>query len=186
VLFIGTSLTAGYGLDDPSTQAYPAQIGRLADSSGLPIRVINAGVSGETSAGALSRVDWVLRQPSDIIVLETGANDGLRGLSVDAARANIDQILTRLSAAKPGIPLVVVQMEAPPNLGSSYVTKFREMYGSVAKAHGAALTPFFLKGVAGVAGMNQPDGVHPTAAGAAIAARTIWGTLEPIVRRYYP
>lgn len=186
VLFIGTSLTAGYGLDDPATQAYPAQLGRLADSAGLPIRVINAGVSGETSAGALQRVSWLLREPSDIIVLETGANDGLRGLSVAAARSNIEQIVTQLQAARPGVPIVLVQMEAPPNLGSTYVTQFHAMYGAVAKEKGLTLTPFLLRGVAGMARLNQPDGVHPTVIGAGIAAHTVWGTLEPVVRRYYP
>jgi acyl-CoA thioesterase-1 len=186
VLFIGTSLTAGYGLDDPATQAYPAQLGRLADSAGFPIRVINAGVSGETSAGALQRVSWLLREPSDIIVLETGANDGLRGLSVAAARSNIEQIVTQLQAARPGVPIVLVQMEAPPNLGNMYVTQFHAMYGTIAKEKGLTLTPFLLRGVAGIARLNQPDGVHPTVTGAGIAAHTVWSTLEPIVRRYYP
>lgn len=179
VLFVGTSLTAGLGLDPDS--AYPAVIQRLADSARVPITVVNAGVSGETSAGALRRIDWVLREPVDVLVLETGANDGLRALRVDSTRANLDAILTRARAAHPGARLVVVQMEAPPNLGAEYTGRFRGMFPEVARGAGATLTPFLLDSVAGVAALNQGDGVHPNEAGARKVARTVWTALRPVL-----
>lgn len=182
VLFIGTSLTAGYGLDDPATQAYPAVVGHLADSAGTPITVSNAGVTGETSAGALARIDWVLRQPADVVVLETGANDALRGLSVRAAEGNLRAIVRRIQAAKPDVPVLLVPMEAPPNLGSTYVTAFRAMYPVIAKQTGAILTPFLLRNVAGLPSLNQADGIHPNVAGARILGATVWEALAPLVQ----
>jgi len=178
---MGTSLTAGYGLEP--AQAYPAVLQRRADSLGLDVRVVNAGLSGETSAGALRRVDWVLRGPVDAFVLETGANDGLRGLDVDSTRANIEAVLGRVRAARPGAALFLVQMEAPPNLGPEYTRRFREMYPAVARGQGATLLPFLLEDVAGRPGLNQADGIHPTAAGARLVANTLWRALEPVFRR---
>jgi acyl-CoA thioesterase-1 len=175
ILFIGTSLTAGLGLD-PS-DAFPAVVGRMLDSAGHPARIINAGVSGETSAGARTRIDWVLRQPADVIVLETGANDGLRGLSVDAARDNIQAILDRIHAKHPSARVLLVQMEAPPNLGEAYTRGFHAMYPELAKKNGVELVPFLLDGVAGVPRLNQEDGIHPNRAGARIVARTIYTAL---------
>jgi acyl-CoA thioesterase-1 len=180
VLFIGTSLTAGYGLDPE--QAYPAVLEHIADSAGTPITSINLGVSGETSAGALRRMDWVLRQAADIVVIETGANDALRGLSVDAARANIEKIVEKVQAVKPGTPILLVQMEAPPNLGTSYTRRFHDMYGEIAKEKGIVLAPFLLDGVAGDPKLNLPDGLHPNATGAKIVAQNVWRALEPVVR----
>ncbi|HZF68759.1 MAG TPA: arylesterase, partial [Gemmatirosa sp.] len=159
VVFLGTSLTAGLGVDPDS--AYPAVIARLADSAGTPITVVNAGQSGETSAGALRRVEWVLREPADILVLETGANDGLRGQSPDSLRANLQAIVERARARQPGLPILILRMEALPNLGPGYTARFRRAYDEVARATDVALGPFLLEGVAGVAAMNQPDGVHP-------------------------
>jgi acyl-CoA thioesterase-1 len=179
VLFVGTSLTAGLGLDPDS--AYPSVLQRTADSAGVPITVVNAGVSGETSAGALRRIDWVLREPVDVLVLETGANDGLRALRVDSTRANLEAILTRARQAHPSVRLVLVQMEAPPNLGGEYTGRFRGMFPEVARTTGAALTPFLLEGVAGVARLNQPDGIHPNEDGARRVARTVWATLRPVL-----
>jgi acyl-CoA thioesterase-1 len=181
VVFMGTSLTAGYGLPSPS-QAYPAVLQRRADSLGLAVRVVNAGLSGETSAGALRRVDWVLRGPVDAFVLETGANDGLRALDVDSTRANIAAAIRRVRAARPAARVYLVQMEAPPNLGADYTRRFRELYPAVAKAEGATLLPFLLKEVAGEAALNQPDGIHPTAEGAVRVAATLWPALEPLFR----
>ena len=172
VLFIGTSLTAGYGLDDPS-DAYPAVVGRMLDSAKIPARVLNLGVSGETSAGALARIDWVLRNPADVIVLETGANDGLRGLSVEAARANIQAMLDRVRSVRPRARVLLVQMEAPPNLGARYTREFHAMYPELARRNGVELVPFLLEGVAGDPSLNQPDGIHPNRTGARIAARTV-------------
>lgn len=179
VVFVGTSLTAGLGLDPDS--AYPALLQRKADSAGMPVAVVNAGVSGETSAGALRRIDWVLREPVDVLVLETGANDGLRALRVDSTRANLEAILRRVRGAHPQARLVLVQMEAPPNLGAAYTASFRAMYPDVAQATGATLTPFLLDRVAGVAGLNQPDGVHPNERGARLVAETVWGALRPVL-----
>lgn len=179
VLFIGTSLTAGYGLDDPS-DAFPAVVGRMLDSAGTPARVINLGVSGETSAGARARIDWVLRNPADVIVIETGANDGLRGLSVEAARENIQAILDRVHAVRPLTRVLLVQMEAPPNLGARYTSAFRAMFPELARKNHVELVPFLLEGVAGDPSLNQADGIHPNRAGARIAARTVF---QALVRR---
>ena len=175
ILFIGTSLTAGLGVDPGD--AFPAVVGRMLDSAGHPARIINAGLSGETSAGARTRIDWVLRQPADVIVLETGANDGLRGLSVNAARENIQAILDRIRAKQPSARVLLVQMEAPPNLGDAYTRGFRAMYPEIAKKNGVELVPFLLEGVAGVPALNQEDGIHPNRTGARRVARTIYAAL---------
>jgi len=179
VVFLGTSLTAGLGLDPDS--AYPALIQRKADAAGVPITVVNAGVSGETSAGALRRIDWVLREPLDVLVLETGANDGLRALRVDSTRENLAAIVARTRRTHPGARVVIVQMEAPPNLGPDYTGRFRAMFPEVARSAGATLTPFLLDRVAGVARLNQGDGIHPNEAGARIVAETVWGALRPVL-----
>lgn len=175
ILFVGTSLTAGLGLDPDD--AFPAVVGRMLDSAGHPARIVNAGLSGETSAGARTRIDWLLRQPADVIVLETGANDGLRGLSVNAARDNIQTILDRIRAKQPAARVLLVQMEAPPNLGEGYTRGFRAMYPELARKNGVELVPFLLDGVAGVAALNQEDGIHPNRAGARVVARTIYAAL---------
>lgn len=175
VLFIGTSLTAGYGVDPDD--AFPAVVGRMLDSAGHPARIVNAGVSGETSAGAKTRIDWVLRQPADVIVLETGANDGLRGLAVSAARENIQAILDHIRAKQPAARVLLVQMEAPPNLGGAYTRGFHAMYPELARQNGVELVPFLLEGVAGIASLNQDDGIHPNRAGARIVARTVYSAL---------
>ncbi len=180
VLFIGTSLTAGLGLEPD--QAYPALIQAKADSAGTPIKAINAGVSGETSAGALNRISWVLRTPADIVVIETGANDALRALPVSEARRNISAILDSVKAAKPQAKLFLVQMEAPPNLGAAYTTAFHNMYGELAREKGATLIPFLLNGVAGISALNQADGVHPNARGEKIVATNVWDTLRHALR----
>jgi acyl-CoA thioesterase-1 len=181
VLFIGTSLTAGQGL--ASDQAFPALVQAKADSAGTPIRAVNAGVSGETSAGALNRIDWVLKQPADIVVIETGANDALRALPVAQARSNIAAILDSVKSAKPHALILLVQMEAPPNLGRQYATAFHDMYGELAREKGATLVPFLLGGVAGVAALNQADGVHPNFRGEQIVAATVWKALQPVLAR---
>lgn len=177
VLFIGTSLTAGLGLEPE--QAYPALVQGKADSAGTPIIAVNAGVSGETSAGALNRIDWVLRAPADIVVIETGANDALRALPVSEARTNIGKILDRVKAAKPQAKIFLVQMEAPPNLGQQYTVAFHDMYGELAREKGATLVPFLLTGVAGIADLNQADGLHPNVRGERIVATNVWNSLKP-------
>ena len=180
VLFLGTSLTAGLGL--PTEQAFPARIQAKIDSAGLPFRVVNAGVSGETSAGALRRLDWLLRQPFDVLVLETGANDMLRGTDLDSTRANIQTIIDRVRQERPGVRIVLAGMLAPPNLGRDYTGRFRDLYPRVAEQNDLPLVPFLLEGVGGVQELNLPDGVHPNAEGQALVAENVWEVLEPELR----
>ena len=179
LLFVGTSLTAGLGLEPD--EAYPALIARRIDSLGLPYRVDNAGYSGETSAGALRRIEWLVRAPVDVFVLETGANDGLRGLSVDSMRANIQTIIDRVRAASPNVRILLVGMEAPPNLGTRYTSEFRKVFPELAERNGAALLPFLLDGVAAVDSLNQGDGIHPNASGSRRVAETVWEALLPLL-----
>ncbi len=181
VLFVGTSLTAGYGLTPEL--AYPSVVARLAESDGVPIAVTNAGLSGETSAGALRRMDWILRAPADVIVIETGANDALRGLDPDSTRANLERIIARIRAAQPRAEIVLVQMEAPPNYGIGYVRRFRALYADVARDDDVVLAPFLLDGVAGLPELNQADGIHPNRRGAELVAANVWKALKPVVQR---
>lgn len=181
VVFLGTSLTAGYGLDDPS-QAYPALIQRKIDSAGLPFEVVNAGVSGETSAGALRRIDWVLTQRPAVLVIETGANDGLRGQDVDSVAAHIQAIVDRVSVLNPTPRIVIAGMRMLSNYGADYVRRFAAVFPAVARRNDLPLIPFLLEGVAGIDSLNQPDQIHPTAAGQRIIAETVWKTLEPVLR----
>ena len=180
VLIVGTSLTAGLGLAPDS--AYPAVMQRLADSAGFRARIVPAGLSGETSAGALRRVDWLLRDSADVVVIETGANDGLRGLDADTTRANLVAIIRKVRAANPRARVLLAQMEAPPNLGARYTRTFHEAYMTVAREEGVTLVPFFLEGVAGDPAMNQDDGIHPNLEGSRRAARNMWRTLGPVLR----
>jgi acyl-CoA thioesterase-1 len=181
ILFLGTSLTAGLGLDPDS--AYPQLIQRKIDASRLPYQVVNAGVSGETSAGLLRRLDWVLRRPADVIVVETGANDGLRGLPVTATRATIADVLSRIRRERPNAAVALIQMEAPPNLGQEYTSAFHAMFAELAREHGATLLPFLLTGVAGESRLNQGDGIHPNNAGERIVAENVWRALMPLLAR---
>jgi acyl-CoA thioesterase-1 len=181
ILFVGTSLTAGFGLDPE--QAFPALVQRKLDAAGLRYRVVNAGVSGETSAGALRRIDWLLRQPVAVLVLETGANDGLRGQDPEATRANIQAILDAVRRQKPPPRVVLAAMEALPNYGEAYRRRFRAIYPELAKANGVTLLPFLLDGVAGDPALNQPDGIHPTAAGHVRVAENVWKLLRPMLSR---
>jgi len=180
VLCLGTSLTAGFGLDDPD-QAYPHLLQAKVDQAGLSYQVLNAGVSGETSAGALRRLDWLLREPVAVLVVETGANDGLRGQDPDATRANVQAILEAAGRRQPPPRLVLAAMEAPPNYGEDYRRRFRALYPELAKASGATLVPFLLDGVAGDPKLNQPDGIHPTAEGERRVAENVWRVLRPIL-----
>jgi acyl-CoA thioesterase-1 len=179
VLFLGTSLTAGLGLE--AEEAYPALIQQRIDGAGLPFRAVNAGVSGETSAGGLRRIDWLLRESVAVLVLELGANDGLRGLETDQMRANLREIIERTRAAHPAARLVIAGMEAPPNLGRSYTRAFRQVFAELADEYDAVLIPFLLDGVGGVPELNQADGLHPTAEGQQQIAETVWAALEPVL-----
>jgi acyl-CoA thioesterase-1 len=181
VTFLGTSLTAGLGVD--IQQAYPALIQQRIDAAGLDYTVQNAGVSGETSAGARRRIDWLMaQQPPSVLVIETGANDGLRGLDPDALRENLEAIVDRAGRHDPAPDLIIVGMEAPPNMGRTYTERFRDAFRSVAEARGAAYVPFLLDGVAAIDSLNQADGIHPTPAGQRIMAETVWRALEPVLR----
>ena len=179
IVFLGTSLTAGLGLDPD--QAFPAVIQRKLDSLGLPWRAVNAGVSGETSAGALRRIAWVLRERPGILVLETGANDMLRGLNLDSTRANLEALVRLARADDPGVTIVVAGMEAAPNLGPRYANEFRSLFSGLAAREHLPLIPFLLAGVGGVDSLNQADGIHPTAAGDRIVAENVWRVLGPLV-----
>jgi acyl-CoA thioesterase-1 len=180
IVFLGTSLTAGLGLDPDS--AYPAVLQRKIDSAGLGYTVVNAGVSGESSAGALRRIDWLLRQPPAVLVIETGANDGLRGQDPDSIRANLQALVDRARAQVPAVHIVILGMEAMPNLGADYGRRFRAIYPAVARTNQIPLVPFLLAGVGGVDSLNQQDGIHPTAAGARIVADNVWKVLQPMLQ----
>jgi len=180
IVFVGTSLTAGLGLTDPN-EAYPALIQEKIDSLGLNYRVVNAGVSGETSAGALKSIGWLMRSPASVVVIETGANDGLRGLGVTAMRENIQGIIDTVRAKHPDARIVLAGMEAPPNLGARYTSEFREVFPELARANHAALIPFLLDGVAGVDSLNQADAIHPNRKGAEVVADNVWEVLRGVL-----
>ncbi|MGE0683844.1 MAG: arylesterase [Candidatus Binatia bacterium] len=180
IVFFGDSLTAGYGLD-PS-QAFPALIQEKINARGWKFQVVNAGLSGETTAGGLRRIDWMLQRPIDVFVLELGANDGLRGLPVEEAKKNLQAIIERVRGKYPRVKLVLAGVQMPTNLGKDYATRFREMFPELASANRAALIPFLLAGVGGVPELNLPDGIHPTPAGHKIVAENVWSVLERILQ----
>lgn len=177
LVIFGDSITAGYGVGPE--EAFPARLQAIADSLQWDLLVVNAGLSGETSAGGLRRVDWVLRQRTDLFVLELGGNDGLRGLDPEATKQNLQGILDRVSARYPDAILVLAGMEAPPNMGESYTRRFREIYRELAEENDLLLIPFILEGVAGIRDLNQPDGIHPTPEGHRRIARHLWSFLRP-------
>jgi acyl-CoA thioesterase-1 len=179
IVFLGDSLTAGYGLAED--QAYPALLRERLDQAGWPAAVVNAGISGDTSAGGLRRVDWLLQQPIDVLVLALGANDGLRGLSLAQTRNNLQAIVDRVRAADPTTEIIVAGMLMPPNLGPEYTAEFGRLFPELAERNGLALVPFLLEGVAAQPELNQSDGIHPTADGQRRVAETVWRTLEPIL-----
>jgi acyl-CoA thioesterase-1 len=181
VVFFGDSLTAGYGLANPGMEAYPAVIQRKLEAARKPWRVVNAGLSGETSSGGLRRVDWVLRQPADIFVLALGANDGLRGIEPDVTRDNLAGIIARVREKNSAVVILLAGMQMPPNLGPDYTRDFATLYPDVAKANRVTLVPFLLEGVGGIAELNQADGIHPTAEGHRKIADTVWAHLLPLL-----
>ena len=176
ILFFGNSLTAGYGVD-PS-EAYPALIQDKIDSLGLNYKVINAGVSGETTADGNSRIDWILKQPVDIFVLELGGNDGLRGIPLSETKKNLQSIIDKVKAKYPNANIILEGMQIPPNMGPAYTSKFKEIYPELAKENNIGLVPFLLKGVGGDPKLNQRDGIHPTAEGHKIVAQNVWEVLN--------
>ncbi len=175
ILFFGDSLTAGYGLSPES--AFPALIEKELNKSEKRIRAINAGLSGETSAGGLSRIDWVLKQPVDIFVLELGGNDGLRGLPLEQTRKNLQGIIDKVKAKNPNVKLVLAGMMVPPNMGKAYSDEFKQIFPALAKKNNATLMPFLLEGVGGDEKLNQADGIHPNEAGHKIVAKNLGSIL---------
>ena len=180
IVFLGDSITAGYGLD--VGQAYPGLIQKKIESKGWNFRVINAGQSGDTSAGGLSRLDWLLKNQMDVLVLELGANDGLRGLSTDQMTKNLQAIIDRTKERYPGAKVVIAGMKVPPNMGGDYGRRFEAAFADLAKKNNAAFVPFVLEGVGGTRELNLPDGIHPTAKGHEIVANNVWKVLEPVLR----
>ena len=179
ILFFGNSLTAGYGVD-PS-EAFPALIQNRIDSLKLNYKVINGGVSGETSAGGNGRVDWILRQPVDIFILELGGNDGLRGIPLTETKKNLQAIIDKVKLKYPHAKLVLAGMQIPPNMGQQYASQFINLYPELATKNKASLIPFLLQGVGGDPKLNQQDGIHPTAEGHKIVAENVWRVLKPMV-----
>ncbi|MCC5906800.1 MAG: arylesterase [Balneolaceae bacterium] len=179
ILFFGDSITAGYGLEED--QAFPAIIQEKIDENGLSYRVVNAGSSGETSAGGLRRVDWILQQQVDVFVLELGGNDGLRGIDPQDTKKNLQGIMDKVRETYPEVTIVLTGMEAPPNMGSDYTEAFRTIYTELAEANDVVYMPFILEGVAGEPDLNLPDGIHPTEEGHEIIANNLWEILQPIL-----
>lgn len=179
ILFFGNSLTAGYGLS--ADESFPALIGHRLDSLHLPYKSINAGLSGETTAGGRTRIGWVLRQPVDIFVLELGANDGLRGIPLNSTRDNLQAIIDTVRKKYPAAKIVLAGMQIPPSMGDTYTTAFRELFPALASKDKLTLIPFLLKDVGGNPGLNQRDGIHPNVNGEKIVAETVWTTLRPLL-----
>ena len=181
VVVLGDSVAAGYGVD-PS-EAFPALLQKKAESAGLPFTIINAGVSGDTTAGGLRRMDWLLKRPADVLLLELGGNDGLRGLAVPQTRSNLVAIIGKFRAKAPTAAVVIAGMQVPTNMGADYAQAFRAVFPEVAKEQNAALVPFLLEGVGGIAELNLADQIHPTPRGHEIIASNVWVVLEPVLRK---
>jgi acyl-CoA thioesterase-1 len=181
ILFLGDSITAGYGLEP--THAYPALIQARIDAKRWKFKVVNAGQSGDTSAGGLNRLDWLLKNRIDVLVLELGGNDGLRGLPADTTKKNLQAIIDGTKAKYPEAKIILAGMKVPPNMGKEYGIQFEAIFPALAKSNKATLIPFVLEGVGGVRELNLPDGIHPTAKGQQIVAANVWKALEPVLRR---
>jgi acyl-CoA thioesterase-1 len=181
ILFLGDSLTAGLGVQP--TEAFPALVAEKIHAAGLPFQIENAGLSGDTSAGGLRRIDWLLQRPIDVLFLELGANDGLRGQQLKSLKANLQAIIDKTKAKNPQVKIVVAGMQVPPNLGAEYASGFERVFVEVAKENNAGLIPFLLEGVGGNRELNQQDLIHPSAAGHRLIAELVWRTLEPILRQ---
>lgn len=179
ILFFGDSLTAGYGLSPE--EAFPALVEKTLNKNGKQAKVVNAGLSGETSAGGVSRIDWILKQPVDIFILELGANDGLRGLPVDQTAKNLQLIIDKVKAKNPKVKVVIAGMMVPPNLGADYTSKFQKIFPELAKKNNATLIPFLLQNVAGNEKLNLSDGIHPNPEGHKIVAENVLKAISPLI-----
>ena len=180
ILFFGNSLTAGYGLEP--AEAFPALIQHKIDSLGLKYTTVNAGVSGETSAGGNGRIEWILKSSVDVFVLELGANDGLRGIPITETKKNLQAIIDKVKTKYPQAKLVLAGMQVPPNMGAKYSNEFRTMFVDLAMQNNMSLIPFLLEGVGGVKSLNQQDGIHPNVEGAKIVADNVWQVLEDLIK----
>jgi acyl-CoA thioesterase-1 len=180
IVFLGDSLTAGLGVQP--AEAFPALVGEKIRAAGLPYGVENAGLSGDTSAGGLRRIEWLLQRRIDLLVLELGANDGLRGLDLKSMKANLQAIIDKTKAKNPQAKIILAGMQVPPNLGAEYARGFERTFNELARENNATLIPFLLEGVGGHRELNQQDLIHPSAAGHRIIADVVWRTLEPILR----
>ncbi len=179
ILFFGDSISAGYGIE--TEQAFPALIQQKIDAQGWAFKVVNAGLSGETTAAGLRRIDWILKRKIDFLVLELGGNDGLRGVPLNTTRKNLQAIIDRAKTKYPQVRIVIAGMQIPPNLGPEYTAEFRAIFPALAKKNKAALIPFLLERVGGVPELNLPDGIHPTPEGHKIVAENVWKTLKPLL-----
>lgn len=179
-MFFGDSITAGSGVE--KEKAFPALIQQKIDSLGWNFEAVNAGLSGETSAGGLRRIDWMLRQPVSVFVLELGGNDGLRGIDLDATKENLQKIMDKVQAKYPDARIIITGMQVPPNLGPDYTEKFREMYPKLAKKNDVELIPKFLNDLGGDSKLMQSDGIHPTARGHKVLAEILWNKLKPMLK----
>jgi acyl-CoA thioesterase I len=180
ILFFGDSITAGSGIDEDD--AFPALIQEKIDSLGMDYEVINAGSSGETSAGGLRRIDWMMRRDIDIFVLELGGNDGLRGVDLSSTKENLQQIIDKVKGQQPDVEIIIAGMQIPTNLGEDYTARFRNIFPELAEENNATLIPFLLEGVGGNEDLNQSDGIHPTEEGHKVVAENVWKVLEPVLR----
>ena len=179
IVFFGNSLTAGYGV--APSEAFPAVIQGKIDSLALPYKVVNAGLSGETTAGGKGRIDWLLQQPVDVFVLELGGNDGLRGIPVVETGKNLQEIIDRVKAKYPAAKILLAGMQVPPNMGSRYAGEFRAVFKSLSDKNKLPLIPFLLEGVGGIPELNQADGIHPTPRGHQIVANNVWEYVKPLL-----
>ena len=181
LVFLGDSLTAGFGVE--RSEAFPALVAEKIRAANLPFEVQNAGLSGDTSAGGLRRIDWLLQRPIDVLVIELGANDGLRGLDLKSMKANLQAIIDKAKTKNPAVKIVLAGMQVPPNLGPEYANGFQRVFADLAQDNNATLIPFLLEGVGGQRDLNQADLIHPNPAGHRIIADLVWRTLEPILRK---
>lgn len=181
ILFFGNSLTAGMGLD--TNEAFPALVQQRLDSLGYDYEVVNAGLSGETTASGKNRIDWILKQNVDIFVLELGANDGLRGIPLSETRQNLQEIIETVRSKNSEVKIILAGMQIPPNMGQDYTSEFKRIFPELAVKNDVALIPFLLEGVAGNPALNQPDGIHPTAEGYKIVMENVWEVLEGMLKK---
>jgi len=181
ILCFGNSITAGYNLDPE--YAYPAVLEKKLKKQGYEVRVVNAGLSGETSAGGLERINWILRRSIDVFILELGGNDGLRGLPLEQTRKNLQGIIDRVRSEYPEAGIVIAGMMVPPNMGERYGNEFVAMYPELARRNNASLIPFLLEGVGGNPALNMPDGIHPNAEGHEIVAEHVMKVIKPLLKK---